>query len=72
MFRAGLVLCLYNVFFVIRNICICTICYYTKNPLLNSTLSRLTFVCIDCIAYTVVVIWATIKLGSDESSECKE
>ena len=64
MFKAGLVLCLYNVFFVIRNILICSICYYTKNPLLNSTFSRLGFVCIDCIAYTVVVIWATTHLGS--------
>ena len=60
LYKAGNELSLYNVYFILRNIAICSICYYTKNPLLNSTVGRLGFVCIDCIAYTIVVIWSTI------------
>lgn len=59
LFSAGMAIYIYNVFFVIRNVSICTVSYFTKNPHSNSTVARLCFIILDCLAYTTVVIWAT-------------
>jgi len=59
LYSAGITICFYNLFFVLRNIFICALSYYTKNPIKTSLLSRLAFICIDSLAYTVIVIWAT-------------
>ena len=60
LFWAGMSICLYQVFFILRTIVICTVSDYNQNPLNTSTLSRLGFVCIDCIAYTAIVVHATL------------
>ena len=72
LYWAGIVICLYNVFFVVRNLIICGLCYMTRNPVSNSTVSRLSCVCVDCFAYTAVVIWATTILVSDKANACKD
>ncbi len=72
LYNVGMVICLYNVFFVIRNLVICGISYITKNPVTNSTISRLGCICLDCIAFTFVVIWATTILVQPEVSQCKD
>ena len=56
--------CIYLVFFVVRNICICSFSYFSKSPLTNSTMARLVFVCIDCVAYTTITVWSTVQLTS--------
>ena len=72
LFFAGLGITCYNVFFVLRNVAICIASYFSKNPLTNSTIARIGFICIDCIGYTLVVIWATMEISSEEASTCKE
>ena len=72
LFTAGIALCIYNVFFVLRNLAICTMSYFSKSPIYYSSVARLGFVCIDCCAYTAIVIWATTLIVDEESLACKE
>ena len=60
LYFAGVALTIYNVFFVLRNLAICSASYFSKNPVNNSNLARLGFVCIDCCGYTAIVVWATL------------
>ena len=71
LYSAGVALCIYNVFFVLRNLAICTMSYFSKSPVFYSNFARLGFVCIDCCAYTAIVIWATTLIADDESLACK-
>lgn len=59
LYWAGIANSIYLVFFVVRNMVVCTSSYFTKSPLTTSTLARLGFICIDCAAYSSVVIWST-------------
>lgn len=72
LYWAGMALCIYLVFFVVRNIFIMVCCFYSKNPNYRSTISRIGCVCVDCFAFTTVVIWATNVLVSDEAQGCKD
>mmetsp|Transcript_43668 Transcript_43668/g.57864 ORF Transcript_43668/g.57864 Transcript_43668/m.57864 type:complete len:130 (+) Transcript_43668:452-841(+) len=72
LYKAGLYICAYNVFFVVRNLIICASCYLSKNPVTNSTISRGVCVCLDCCLYTVVVIWVTLQISGDEAMTCKK
>ena len=72
LYSAGVAICIYNLFFVVRNIFICAFSYNTKNPVKTSLLSRLAFICIDCLAYTVIVIWATVQVTSENATRCKD
>ena len=54
LYRAGLAICAYNAFFVVRNLIICASCYHSKNPVTNSRYARGVFVCIDCFLFTYV------------------
>ena len=72
LYWAGSAVCIYHIFFVLRNMIICSTTYYSKNPVRDSTVSRLGFVCLDCCAYTAVVIWATIQLFEEESTVCRD
>lgn len=72
LFGAGMAIYIYNVFFVARNVCICAVSYFTKNPHMNSTVARLCFIFLDCLAYTTVVIWATVKLVDEMSVYCRD
>ena len=72
LYWAGSILCLYHVFFVLRNIIISSTTYFSKNPVRDSTVSRLGCVCLDCCAYTSVVVWATLQLFKVESTECRD
>ena len=60
LYWAGNAICIYHVFFVVRNVFICTTTYFSKNPVRDSTVSRLSCVCLDCCAFTAVVAWATV------------
>ena len=72
LYWAGVVLCLYNVFFVVRNTVICVIAYFSKNPASNNFLPRLCCIFIDCFVYSAIVIWATIKLMDDQATYCRD
>ena len=71
LFWAGLQISIYNLFFVLRNVIICSAAYFKMNPLLKSNISRLFFVLFDCAFYTAIVILVTIKFIGDESQHCK-
>lgn len=72
LYWAGLALCFYLAFFVVRNIFITGCTFYSKNPFHKSTISRLGFVCVDCLAFSFLVIWATTILFSDEAMNCRD
>ena len=71
LFWAGLQISIYNVYFVLRNVAVCSATYFTRNPLMNSYASRLCFILLDCACYTAVVIYVTTKFVSEESQNCK-
>ena len=60
LYWAGSALCMYNIFFVIRNIFICATSYYSQNPVTSSSIARLSCIFVDCFAYTCIVVWATL------------
>jgi len=70
LYWAGIGICIYNLFFVVRNLFVCATSYFTKSPVYTSTLIRLGFICIDCIAYSAIVVWATIQVSSDSAMQC--
>lgn len=57
---------------MIRNIGICVACYHVKQPVMYSNVCRVAFVCIDCFAYTTIVVWATMRLIDEEARKCKD
>ena len=65
LFWAGVAIAIYNLFFALRGLLICICSYYSKSPITNSTLTRIIFICIDCVAYTTIVIWATTRILTD-------
>lgn len=71
LYRAGLAICAYNAFFVVRNLIICASCYLSKNPVTYSTISRGACVCLDCILYTYCVAWVTYQISREKPMECK-
>ena len=72
LYWAGSAICIYHIFFVLRNLIICTSTYFSKNPVRDSTVARLGCVCLDTCAYTAVVIYATVQLFEVESTDCRD
>lgn len=72
LFDAAFGLWVYTLFFVLRNIFVCVVSCLSVQPLYNSTLLRIAFICIDCLAYTAVVVWATVQTSSEQAVACKE
>ena len=72
LYWAGMAILVYALFFVMRNIFICALSYFSMNPANNSAISRLSFICIDCFAYTAILIWATYLLYESESTYCRD
>ena len=72
LYEAATTICGYVIFFVIRNLLVCTVSYFQKQPLYTMTLMRIGFICVDCIAFTTVVAWATFQTSSDKTIACKK
>lgn len=72
LYNAGTGICVYHTFFVLRNMIICAVSYFTKNPIRDSTMGRISCVCFDCCIYSAIVVWATVSLFDEQSTDCRD
>ena len=71
LFWAGMSFLMYGTFFILRNIIICLSVYWTRSPKLYSILGRGVGWFIDWIALTVLIVYATAAVRSEEAVDCK-
>ena len=72
LYYSGAAICIYNGFFIVRNLVICFASTKTSAPLMASYAGRGCMIILDCIIYTGVVVWVSISINSKEAVECRD
>ena len=68
---AGLLFFSYFIFFLVRTIAVIGVCFCVKKPVTVSWTANLSFMALDAIVFTTLVIWSSMVLFDKEVVECK-